>query len=143
MTGNRTSFCAIAACALSVGILSAAAQEPPREAVDIGKFEYVARCATCHGLKGTGNGPLAQLLKKPVADLTTLSKRNGNVFPFVRVYETIDGRQAIEAHGPRDMPVWGNEFRAGGYITRGLDPEGFIRAKILALTEYIYRLQAK
>lgn len=134
----------IAACALSMGTAVAArAQEPAGENVDVGKFEYVARCATCHGLNGAGDGPLSRLLKKPVSDLTTLSKRNDGVFPFMRVYETIDGRQELEAHGSREMPIWGNEYRAGSYVARGYSPESFIRAKILALTEYIYRLQAK
>jgi mono/diheme cytochrome c family protein len=134
---------AIAAYALSIGIPAAAAAQEPAENIDVGKFEYVSRCATCHGLNGTGDGRLSHLLKKPVPNLTTLSKRNGDLFPFMRVYETIDGRQEIEAHGPRDMPVWGNEYRAGSYVTRGYNPESFIRTKILALTEYIYRLQSR
>jgi mono/diheme cytochrome c family protein len=140
----RMSLYAIAAHAFLIGLpATASAQEPASENVDIGKFEYVGRCATCHGSNGTGDGPLSNLLKKTVPDLTTLSKRNGGVFPFMRVYETIDGRREIEAHGPRDMPIWGNEYRTGSYVTRGYSPESFIRAKILALTEYIYRLQSR
>jgi mono/diheme cytochrome c family protein len=144
MRMSDNSFCLIAAGALTVGIFATAtAQEAADKNVDVGHFEYVARCATCHGLNGAGDGPLSRLLKKPVPNLTTLSKRNADVFPFLRVYETIDGRQEIEAHGPREMPIWGNEYRAGSYVSRGYSPESFIRAKILALTEYIYRLQAK
>jgi len=54
------------------------------------------------------------------------------------------------------MPIWGNEYKTiasgGGYYDTGIrgmdsipynDPEAFTRAKILALTEYVYRLQAK
>ena len=77
--------------------------------------------------------------------VTTLSKRNGGVFPFVRVYETIDGRNEVQAHGTtRDMPIWGREFTAQSQeLNPYYNPEAFARAKILALTEYVYRLQEK
>jgi hypothetical protein len=84
------------------------------------------------------------LLIKDIPNLTTLSKRNGGVFPFLRVYETIDGRQEVQMHGSRDMPVWGREFSAQSLdLNPYYNTEAFARAKILALTEYIYRLQAK
>ena len=137
-------FRRVTAYMLTLGMSApAAAQELAGDNVDLGKFEYVARCATCHGVTGRGDGPMSRLLKVPVPDLTSLSKRNASVFPFVRVYETIDGRQEVESHGPREMPVWGSEYRAGSYVSRGYNPESFIRAKILALTEYVYRLQEK
>jgi len=81
------------------------------QGVDVGKYLYESHCAICHGSSGTGSdrGPY---WSKPVPDLTTLSNRNGGVFPFMRVYETIDGRNEVQTHGPRDMPVWGKEFTA-------------------------------
>ena len=66
---------------------------------------------------------------------------NAGVFPFMRVYETIDGRQELQARGPREMPIWGKDYST---MTNPLsDSESITRAKILALTEYIFRLQAK
>jgi len=70
------------------------------------------------------------------------------VFPYDRVYATIDGRTDIKAHGTRDMPIWGNEYneKAAEYYSDYLRPynaEGFVRGRILALINYIYRLQAK
>jgi hypothetical protein len=60
------------------------------------------------------------------------------------VYETIDGRQELRIYGPRDMPIWGREFSAQSLNLNPLyDNEAFARAKILALTEYVYRLQGK
>lgn len=114
-----------------------------------GKYEYEAHCAVCHGLKGEGDGPYANFVMKTVSNLTMLSKSNGGVFPFVRVYENIDGTVLLTAHGPKDMPIWGREFRAISSGMKGMDfvpynnSESFVRAKILALTEYIYALQAK
>jgi hypothetical protein len=36
-------------------------------------------------------------------DLTVLTKKNNGVFPFDSVYEIIDGRKTVIAHGTRDI----------------------------------------
>ena len=72
------------------------------QAEDIGKREDVNRCAVCHGDAGKGDGPLSALLKIPVSDLTKVQKNNAGVFPF----DGFDGREAVAAHGSRNMPVW-------------------------------------
>ena len=117
------------------------------DANDLGKREYNSNCHVCHGFKGEGDGPLAIELKKTTPNLSTLSKRNNGVFPFALVYEIIDGTQNIGAHGTREMPIWGPRYKieAGEsfYDDFRADHEVFVRARILALTEYIYRLQAK
>ena len=44
------------------------------------------------------------------------------------------------------MPVWGYEYRvqaAEHYIDAPYDPEVYVRARILSLIDYIYRLQQK
>jgi len=117
-------------------------------APDLGKREYDANCAACHGPKGKGDGPFVDLmyLGKPMPDLTMLAKRNGGVFPTARVYEIIDGRQEIKGHGPRDMPIWGRDYleRLGDtFVAYPYDPEPIVRVRILALVDYIARLQAK
>jgi mono/diheme cytochrome c family protein len=117
-----------------------------KQTIDVGKYEYDGHCAICHGVSGTGQGiePYWSYLSKTPANLTTLSKNNGGVFPFARVYQTIDGREQVQAHGTREMPVWGREYtEAGANMSPYYNPEAFARAKILALTEYIYRLQVK
>jgi hypothetical protein len=69
------------------------------------------------------------------------------VFPFDRVYQVIDGREQIKAHGTRDMPVWGQAFRRQSSVYFQNypveDQESNARSRILALTEYVYRLQVK
>ena len=79
------------------------------QGADIGKQEYLSKCASCHGKDAKGDGPVAGSLKQKVADLTVLAKNTGSIFPFARIYDVIDGREAVAAHGPRDMPVWGSE----------------------------------
>ncbi|MGQ0578825.1 MAG: c-type cytochrome [Betaproteobacteria bacterium] len=117
---------------------------------DFGKREYDANCASCHGLKGKGDGPLRPFLTKSPSDLSTLSKKNAGIYPFHSIYAIIDGRQDVAAHGPRDMPVWGAQYNIKAAEAAYMDvpavpypPETFVRSRILALTEYISRLQAK
>ena len=115
--------------------------------VDVGKFEYEGACTVCHGATGKGNGPFMGQLTTKIPDLTVLAKNNGGVFPFDRVYQVIDGREQIKAHGTRDMPVWGQAFRRQSSVYfqnyPAEDQESNARSRILALTEYVYRLQAK
>jgi mono/diheme cytochrome c family protein len=115
--------------------------------VDVGKAEYDSACAACHGLAGKGNGYMASQLKTRVPDLTVLAKNNNGVFPFDRVYQVIDGRQEVKAHGPREMPIWGRAFNLQSSVYFENYPPGDLesaaRSRILALTEYLYRLQGK
>ncbi len=116
------------------------------ENLDIGKLEYESACAVCHGLNGKGDdGPLKELLVKPVPNLTVVAKNNNGVFPFDRVYKIIDGREEVKSHGPRDMPIWGRAFtnQTSLYFNNypETDTESAARSRILALTEYVYRLQ--
>ena len=142
--------CVVLALTLGVSIGAStafAAGEPG--AADIGKRVYEAKCATCHGLTGKGDGPYAANLTKKPADLTTLAKNNKGVLPVMDLEAVIDGRMLTALHGPRDMPVWGQEFSAetgkDWAVNMGVpyNPEAFIRGRILALIDYIARLQAK
>lgn len=120
------------------------AQQP--KSVDEGKQEFEVQCAVCHGMDAKGNGPYVPSLKVAPPDLTTLAKRNGGVFPVDRVSTVIDGRTEVAAHGPRDMPIWGKRFAvraAEHYFDVPYDQEVYIRGKILALTDYLNRLQQK
>ena len=114
------------------------------ELIDIGQQDYETKCALCHGLDGKGQGSYAGLLTVPVPDLTVLSKNNGGVFPFQHVYRIIDGREERKAHGPRDMPIWGQDYldkAERAFFGYSLSREGFVRSRILALIDYVNRLQ--
>ena len=79
--------------------------------------------------------------------LTQLKKNNGGVFPFDRIYQVIDGRKEVLVHGPREMPVWGGVYRVetdkvyDTYLGQYLADDGMVRARILALIEYLSQLQ--
>jgi len=115
--------------------------------IDVGKREYETACAVCHGVRGTGDGPLKDELKSGVPDLTVLARNNNGVFPFDRIYQVIDGRHEVKTHGPRDMPVWGNSLRSQSSVYfedyPPSDTESSGRSRILALIEYLYRLQGE
>lgn len=123
---------------------TAVAKDQP---VDVGKGEYDAACAVCHGISGKGGGPVAAQLANRIPDLTVLAKNNNGVFPFDRVYQIIDGRIEVKTHGPREMPIWGVAFRRQSSVFfenyPAHDSESAARSRILALTEYLYRLQGK
>ena len=137
------------ATVVGIGALGLMAVAFAADKADLGKQEYDANCAICHGAAGKGDGPYADMLNTRVPALTTLAKANGGVFPFARVYEIIEGKQVPKAHGQRDMMIWGDDYvtRAAGlkddYGSPLYDPAVRARSRILALTEYVYRLQAK
>ncbi len=130
---------------LGAALVAAPALGYAQQPVDIGKREYVNSCAVCHGDNGKGDGPLGGFLNKAPTDLTTIQKNNMGVFPFDRVYEVIDGRQAAAFHGTRDMPVWGKWYSIEGEGDfYGLsNVESSVRGRTIALIGYIYTLQAK
>jgi mono/diheme cytochrome c family protein len=114
--------------------------------MDLGKREYENSCALCHGPGGKGDGAFGELLQLTIPDLTTLSSRNGGVFPTDRVYAVIDGREEIKAHGLREMPIWGKHLAARStpeYDDYPHAPEALVRARILALIDFLDRCQVK
>ena len=129
---------AVVAVAVASGMVVAA------DGFDMGRHEYEANCVACHGKDGRGGGAFADQLNTRVPDLTLLSQSNGGVFPHQRVYRVIDGRDDVRAHGARDMPIWGQDYlekAESAFFGYGLSREGFVRSRILALIDYLHRLQ--
>jgi len=137
--------------AISVGAATIAhAQQAASEAEldDWAKHTYETYCAECHGLTGKGGGPYLKLLASDVVvpDLTEIAKKNGGLFPILRVYKFIDGTGRSEAHHPAIMPSWGAVYRnRSRNLNRNpnYNHQEYVRERIAALTQYIYRLQVK
>jgi hypothetical protein len=110
----------------------------------VGENEFKNQCAACHGLDAKGDGPYVKFLKVKPKSLTTLAKNNQGVFPFRYVYDVVDGRKHISAHGSRDMPIWGDRYamevikQYGEFSTAGTES---IRCRILELVFYLAELQ--
>ena len=107
------------------------------------KADYVNYCASCHGVDGTGNGPMADQLKGKPTDLSVLAKNNGGEFPYLKVYQTIDGtwnEGKFRAHGSKEMPIWGDVFRRKA---TGENTYMQTKGRIMAIIQYIDSLQKK
>lgn len=129
----------IALCGLGVAQKSNVVTVPaPPTPATSGKKMYLAYCATCHGKEGKGDGPVAEVLKVPPPDLTTLSKRNNGKFPWVQVVNTITGPAGAPAHGSKEMPVWGPIF-----MTMEHQHESRARLRVANLADYIKSMQQK
>lgn len=100
--------------ALALGwVLAAQAEERGNAAAQTPRHSgypaYSHHCAACHGADGSGNGPVANVLRPRPPDLRRLHER----FPLPfdsRLREVIDGRNMPRAHGDSDMPVWGRRL---------------------------------
>lgn len=91
-----------------------------------------------------GQGPYADQLKRPLADLTLLTRSNGGVFPVSRAYETIEG--AGTGHGTRDTPVWGLDYTvqaAQALPELPYNQAVCVRTRTMSLLEYLNQLQVK
>jgi len=149
-------FVCLAAIVLLVGSLSMSAQTAPAAAApqatsptikhvpaaytspSSGKEMFNAYCASCHGTDAKGDGPAASALKMPTTNLTSLSMKNGGVFPAAHVAAVIQGDAMTPAHGSKDMPVWGPIFMSiGGHS------KSEVQLRIRNLTTYLESLQMK
>jgi mono/diheme cytochrome c family protein len=115
---------------------------------EIGRIEFMAGCAQCHGISGRGDGVIADYLTVELPDLTTIERENEGVFPAGVLYEIIEGGMGTGAHGTREMPAWGDRYSVDAYAVLGWphEPEeraAFVRSRILALVEYIASIQRR
>ena len=125
----------VSSCAVIVMLLAGAALARGDD-VTRGRAIYLRYCATCHGLTAEGNGPVAQALKTPPTNLRLLSDLYGNPLQEDKVARAIDGRAEVKAHGPRDMPVWGERF-----FSESHGDERQVKERIAQLVAYLQSLQ--
>ena len=115
-----------------VGCTRAPAPEPGRADVE-GRDIYVRRCASCHGVQGHGDGPIAPVLRTPPTDLTRLAAANAGRFPRAHVLAVVTGEVSPPAHGTREMPVWSRRFDP---------PSAAAAAALLVTNQQLQRLLA-
>ena len=121
---------AAALAALLIAPRSPLARQPEAESpAHSGARLYTAYCASCHGVSGRGDGPLVMVLVAKPTNLTRLAEKYGTPLPVEQLAAFIDGRQDVKAHGPRDMPVWGEQLYRGepGKSPAPDSPSGRIR----------------
>ncbi len=108
------------------------------EPVAMGELQYTIYCASCHGEDGKGDGPVAEALVVRPTNLTLLRSINEGVFPADRLVAYIDGREDVQAHGTRQMPVWGNIWDE---VDGRKVAEEEVQQRINQLVEYIRSIQ--
>ncbi len=96
-------------------------------------------CASCHGVEGIGDGPVAGALPIMVPDLTRLQDHLGEDYKEDVLRRIIDGRDIVIYHGTRYMPVWGYEF----WVEEGADEAAEQRVETIVanLIDYIESIQ--
>lgn len=112
--------------------------QPSASANNRGRSLYLQYCASCHGIDGTGNGPVAPNLKVAPPDLTAIEKSKGK-FPDLHIRQVIAGeigQTELTVHGTKEMPVWGQVFRLEHGQTYSI-------LNVHALTKYIESIQKK
>src|SRR5271166_5440833 len=103
-----------------------------------GRVVYLRDCASCHGVKGDGQGPVAAQRQAAPADLRLFSHRYRNPLPEDQIARFIDGRADIAAHGPRDMPVWGEQVWK---YPEGKGPSSQVTSRVADLVAYLQSIQ--
>jgi mono/diheme cytochrome c family protein len=139
--GQAVLVALLAGAAWTPGGVAVAEEGDPR--IEAGKQTYYRYCASCHGISGKGDGPIAPDLRVKATDLTTIAARRDGVFPDAQIVEFIDGRRVARTHGPRDMPVWGRQF---GQATASADAPGTdtgVKGDLMLLVEYLKSIQVK
>lgn len=115
--------------------------------IKLGENEFMSSCASCHGAKGMGNGPVAEVLSTKPSDLTRIAKDFEGQFPEEHIYKVIDGRVMINPHGDKQMPVWGFRYlseaqRRAGEVPHDVDTQAMVFGRITALVRYLESIQA-
>jgi mono/diheme cytochrome c family protein len=127
------------AMALLAGALGCGGE--PAETELPGRIAFERHCAACHGMEGKGDGPVAANLHTRPADLTRLAERRGGTWDEAWVVSSIDGRRAVAAHGPRDMPVWGTVFEDELAAEEQPYPRYTTFLRVRSLADYLKTIQ--
>jgi mono/diheme cytochrome c family protein len=104
-----------------------------------GRILYTRYCAACHGIAADGLGPVAPVLRQAPSDLRRLGERHGTPLPAERLARFVDGREAVAAHGPREMPIWGERLGSPEPEQSGRPPS--VDERIRAIVAYLGTIQ--
>ena len=127
------------ATTLVLGTLSSCDAKPPEGSraaqAQLGKEHYMKYCSSCHGKNAKGVQVDSLAVMPP--DLTRIqARRKTGEFPVLYVARKIDGRTMPDAHGSRQMPVWGEVFSEEEYLS-----EAEISGKLAEIIAYLINIQ--
>ena len=141
---RRTAFAMLAGAMLTAACGRPIASRPE---IGLGEMPVEQRqelfdrlCASCHGLEGRGDGPVADQLTPRPSNLTMLARRHGGKFPREHVVIVLSGQRRIRAHGTNEMPIWGQRLAPAESPAAAAAQLEQARL-ITALTDYVESLQ--
>lgn len=108
--------------------------------LEMGRADFQAFCAGCHGEDGRGTGWAAAGLARQPADLTGIAARNGGRFDYAAVMSRIDGYGLEDPHAV--MPEFGPLFEGDTVLVDlgdGIPTPTPVR--LLAVAEYLETIQ--
>ncbi|MEL7127582.1 MAG: cytochrome c [Pseudomonadota bacterium] len=112
------------------------------EDIERGEQLFWMHCAACHGVEGTGDGPMAPAMLVQPRNLTALAVENDGVFPSERVIRRIDGTDPLVSHGS-EMPVYGPFFAVDDTLTKTETGQPIMTSSpVVDLVAYLRTLQA-
>jgi hypothetical protein len=127
MSGGRGRFIHFTLAAIAVGLLLSATSSANAGSKSA-REHFMTLCADCHSADARGNGPLTKNLTKIPPDLTRIKQRAHGKFDEKAVYDWIPGLKMSDAHGTREMPIWGDwlmdETMESGTLSRGSQSRG-------------------
>lgn len=139
----ETRFCVLnkhlSTLALTLGVLVYYSALVPAQDISPGAKLFHQYCASCHGEKGNGNGPVAPYLSIKPSDLTTITERRQGEFPEEQIQRIVTGEENPPGHGTRMMPVWGERLQDD--VIGGANKSSVARGRIAFLVEYVKNLQ--
>ncbi len=116
------------------------ARSQQMEVIAGGELEFQHSCAVCHGVDARGQGIMSRHLTLQPTNLRHLRQKVGGNFPFWEVYRIIEGRGVVAGHGSRDMPIWGDRFRADAGPD-GKAAQAQAAGRILSVVFYLEHIQ--
>ena len=139
---NLTKLLFIFTTAIASQQVAGADWSAAEETISSGNRTYDRFCSVCHAANGKGNGPFTKNLIVTPPNLTTLSANNGGVFPWMQIYEVIDGDEKMRAHGSSEMPIWGEAFDLRNW-GKGYNEyaDVIVRGRIFELLVYLNYIQ--
>lgn len=123
---------------------SASEINPPEEVISAGAQTYYRFCSVCHGETAKGDGQFSENMKVAPPDLTTLTKSNNGVFPWIHLYSIIDGTNISKAHGSKEMPIWGDLFNLNHWSSSNMEnATTIVHGRIFELLLYLNSIQVE
>jgi mono/diheme cytochrome c family protein len=134
----KTGLQIAALCGFAMGMVSSSAMA---QEVSEGAKLFERHCATCHGIDGKGQGPMAGVLLIQPTDLTGLAASNDGALPVLRVVRRIDGRDPLVSHGS-PMPVYGDFFEGDDTAMKTASGQPLMTSRAIAdLVAYLKEIQ--